>query len=237
MTQEQKIKPKENLITLQKVSKVFKTSAGNFTALEDINLNINKKEFIAITGASGSGKSTLLNMITGIDHPSSGTILFDKQNPHTFDESKLAQWRGKNIGIVFQFFQLIPTLTVLENLLLPMDFIDVIPKKNRNKRALELLAHVGLSNHKDKLPLSLSGGQQQRVAIARALSNDPPIIVADEPTGNLDSKTSEEIYSLFNVLVKKGKTVLVVTHDQTENYHYNQTIVMKDGKISQENRA
>ncbi len=237
MTQQQKTSINENLITLQDVSKVFKTSAGNFTALDDINLSIHKKEFVAITGASGSGKSTLLNMITGIDHPSSGTILFDKQNPHTFDESRLAQWRGKNIGIVFQFFQLIPTLTVMENLLLPMDFINVIPKKIRTKRALDLLAQVGILAHKDKLPLSLSGGQQQRVAIARALSNDPPIIVADEPTGNLDSKTSEEIYSLFHVLVKKGKTILVVTHDQTKTYDYDQTIVMKDGKISQEIRA
>lgn len=220
-----------NLIRFKNVSKWFESNGRRFNAINDIDLNIKKGEFIAITGKSGSGKSTLLNMLTGIDFPSQGDVIINDTKIHKLNESQLAKWRGKNIGIVFQFFQLIPTLTVFENLLLAMDFVNFIPKKEREKRAGFLLDRVGILEHKDKIPSALSGGEQQRAAIARALVNDPPILIADEPTGNLDSKTAEVIEKLFYEFSEEGKTVIVVTHEKELKPNYNRVLTIKDGFI------
>ena len=220
-----------DFIQFKQVSKWFESAAGRFEALRNIDLTIGKGEYVAIVGKSGSGKSTLLNMLTGIDHPSQGTVSINSSEIHTFDESRLAAWRGANIGIVFQFFQLIPTLSISENLLLAMDFVNVIPKQERKQRAAALLAQVDISQHAAKLPAALSGGQQQRAAIARALANDAPILVADEPTGNLDSKTAESIQSLFVELVGKGKTVIVVTHENLSTTKYDRIFMLNDGAI------
>ncbi len=203
---------KNSIIQFRDVSKTYKTGSVNFKALKNINLEISKGEFIALTGKSGSGKSTLLNMLTGIDFPSEGNVTINNTNVHLLSESKLAQWRGENIGIVFQFFQLIPTLTIAENLQLAMDFVNVIPKKERQERIKSLLSQVGILEQANKLPSALYGGEQQRAAIARALANDLPILVADEPTGNLDSKTANIIWNLFSEFVAAGKTVIIVTH-------------------------
>ncbi len=188
-------------------------------------------EYVAIVGKSGSGKSTLLNMITGIDRPSQGSVTISSTAVHTLSESRLAKWRGENIGIVFQFFQLIPTLSILENLLLAMDFVDKVPKPDRRARASALLAQVGLAGHAGKLPAAISGGEQQRAALARALANDPPILIADEPTGNLDSRTALAVQSLFRDLVQDGKTVIVVTHEQDAAACYERTISLADGAV------
>lgn len=220
-----------DFIQLKRVSKWFESAAGRFDAIRNIDLTIGKGEYVAIVGKSGSGKSTLLNMLTGIDHPSQGTVNINSSEIHTLDESRLAAWRGANIGIVFQFFQLIPTLSISENLLLAMDFVNVIPKQERKQRAAALLAQVDIPQHATKLPAALSGGQQQRAAIARALANDPPILVADEPTGNLDSKTAESIQSLFVELVGKGKTVIVVTHENLTTTKYDRIFMLNDGVI------
>lgn len=222
---------KPDFIQLKRVSKWFESAAGRFEALKDIDLTFDRGAYVAIVGKSGSGKSTLLNMLTGIDHPSQGTVTINESEIHTLDESRLAAWRGANVGIVFQFFQLIPTLSILENLLLAMDFVDVIPKKDRRPRAATLLAQVGISQHGAKLPAALSGGEQQRAAIARALANDPPILVADEPTGNLDSKTAASIQSLFVDLVGKGKTVIVVTHENVSDTPYDRVFALSDGGL------
>ncbi len=220
-----------DFIHLQQVSKWYSSPAGHFDALKSVDLHIGSNQYVAIVGKSGSGKSTLLNMLTGIDHPSQGNVRINSTDIHTLDESKLAKWRGANIGIVFQFFQLIPTLTILENIMLAMDFVDTIPKKERKKRAQMLLSQVGILQHAAKLPSALSGGEQQRAAIARALANDPPILVADEPTGNLDSKTGEAVRQLFRDLVKGGKTVIVVTHETLTNPDYDRIITLRDGAI------
>ena len=220
-----------NFIQLKQVSKWFKSPAGRFDALRNVDLYIGEGEYVAIVGKSGSGKSTLLNMLTGIDHPSKGAVTANSTDVHQLTESDLAAWRGKNIGIVFQFFQLIPTLTVSENLLLAMDFVNVIPKNERKQRAATLLAQVGISQQGDKLPSGLSGGEQQRAAIARALANNPPILVADEPTGNLDSKTSEAIHELFAHLAANGKTVIVVTHENLSGSPYDRVITLSDGAV------
>jgi putative ABC transport system ATP-binding protein len=227
MTTEKKIA----LISLQDISKEFHTKERKFSALRNINLDIEKGEYIAITGKSGSGKSTLLNMITGIDHPSSGSILFNGVSLGQLNETKLAKWRGENIGIVFQFFQLIPTLTIKENLLLAMEFVGIIPKSDRVKRANELLIQVGIEEQANKMPAALSGGEQQRAAIARALANNPEIVVADEPTGNLDSKTANSINDLFSSLAQSGKTVIVVTHEKESVLRYNRIVNLVDGEI------
>lgn len=226
-----------DFIQLKQVSKSFESAAGRFEALKNINLSIGRGEYVAIIGKSGSGKSTLLNMLTGIDHPSQGTVTINSSAIHTFDESRLAAWRGANIGIVFQFFQLIPTLGILENLLLAMDFVNVIPKQERKPRAAMLLAQVGISQHAAKLPAALSGGEQQRAAIARALANDPPILVADEPTGNLDSKTAASIQSLFVELIGKGKTVIVVTHENVSATRYDRIFTLTDGVITSNGKS
>ena len=203
----------KNIIELEQTSKSFIQGDRIFTALKEVSLTINKGEYIAIVGKSGSGKSTLLNLITGIDHPSCGVVRVNGTDIHQLSESELATWRGKNIGIVFQFFQLIPTLTVIENILLAMEFVNAIPKNERQQRANSLLEMVDILDHGDKFPTALSGGEQQRAAIARALANDPDILVADEPTGNLDSSTAMSIKAIFSELVANGTTVVVVTHE------------------------
>ncbi len=225
-----------NFIQFNQVSKWFESAAGRFDALKDINLTIGQGEYVAIVGKSGSGKSTLLNMLTGIDHPSRGNVTINGSNIHTLNESRLAAWRGANIGIVFQFFQLIPTLGILENLLLAMDFVNIIPAKERKQRATLLLDQVGISQHASKLPAALSGGEQQRAAIARALANNPPLLVADEPTGNLDSKTAASIQSLFAELIDQGKTVIVVTHENVSKTKYDRIFTLTDGVISSDAR-
>lgn len=219
-----------NLIEFEQVTKIYKGSNNGNKALDSLNFKIKEGEHVAIVGKSGCGKSTLLNMLTGIDHPTEGVVTINGSRIHSLNETELASFRGKNIGIVFQFFQLIPTLTIFENILLAMDFVDVIKKKDRQDRATELLRMTGISDHKDKLPSSLSGGEQQRAAIARALANDPPMIVADEPTGNLDSKTTQDILDLFRMLSKLGKTIIIVTHESFDD-NYDRVITLKDGKI------
>lgn len=220
-----------DFIQFKEISKSFESAAGRFDALKSIDLNIGQGEYLAVVGKSGSGKSTFLNMLTGIDHPSQGTVSINSTEVHALNESRLAKWRGENIGIVFQFFQLIPTLTILENLQLAMDFVDIIPKRDRKKRAESLLRQVDISEHANKFPSALSGGEQQRAAIARALANDPPVVVADEPTGNLDSKTTMDILELFAQLVAKGKTVVVVTHEDVSDYEYDRVITLNDGFV------
>jgi ABC-type lipoprotein export system ATPase subunit len=223
-----------SIINLRDVQKYYKTAIGDYHALKGIDLQIEAGEFVSIIGKSGSGKSTLLNMITGIDRPTSGEVNVNGMAVHELNENKMARWRGKSLGIVFQFFQLLPTISVIENIMLPMDFRRTYPNREREKRALELLEMVELAEHAYKLPTALSGGQQQRVAIARALANDPPIIIADEPTGNLDSKTAESVFALFNELAAKGKTIIIVTHDSGLAKRTHRTALITDGEIVNE---
>lgn len=222
------------LIELRQVFKTFEIAAGTFTALKNINLRVGRGEFIAVIGKSGSGKSTLLNMLAGIDRPTSGEVWMGGTAMHQLSEGDLATWRGRNIGLVFQFFQLLPMLTVVENVMLPMDFCHLWAERERRRRALYLLEQVELADQADKLPLELSGGQQQRAAIARALANDPPIILADEPTGNLDSKSAESVFALFVALAQQGKTILMVTHDSDLAKRVGRTLVLSDGEIIDE---
>src|SRR5689334_22272298 len=202
-----------SMIDLREVNKYYKTAVGDYQALKNVDLQINAGEFVSIVGKSGSGKTTLLNMITGIDRPTTGEVWVNGTAVHKLNENQMARWRGKNLGIVFQFFQLLPMISVIENIMLPMDFCRTYPINERRKRAMDLLELVELADHAHKLPTALSGGQQQRVAIARALANDPPLVIADEPTGNLDSKTAESVFTIFNNLVGRGKTIIIVTHD------------------------
>jgi putative ABC transport system ATP-binding protein len=222
----------KTLIELNQVTKSYPVAAGSFSALKNISLKIDSRQLVAITGKSGSGKSTLLNVITGIDRPTEGSVLINGIRVDKLSESDLATWRGKNVGVVFQFFQLLPTLTILENVMLPMDFCNTYPKKDRKERALALLQLVDIRDQADKFPSTLSGGQQQRVAIARALANDPPLIVADEPTGNLDSHTATAIFELFARLARSGKTVVVVTHEREFSSYFENTINIADGVIA-----
>jgi len=219
------------MIELSGVSKTYPSAGRGLTALQGIDLRFGCGEYAAIVGRSGSGKTTLLNMLTGIDHPSSGRVLINDTDVHALGESALARWRGRNVGIVFQFFQLMPTLTVIENVLLAMDLVQVVAKGQRRARAEHLLEQVGIGRHADKLPAALSGGEQQRAAIARALANDPPILVADEPCGNLDSHSAEAIQQLFQDLVAGGKTVIVVTHDRGAVARCGRVVMLKDGEI------
>ena len=216
--------------------KEYATAAGKFTALKGVSMQVDTHEFVAVIGKSGSGKSTLINMITGIDRPSSGEVLVGDTAVHTLSEGKMAVWRGKHVGVIFQFFQLLPTLTLVENVMLPMDFCNTYPAGERRARAMLLLDHVGMAEQAHKLPSAVSGGQQQRVAIARALANDPPIIVADEPTGNLDSKTANQVFDLFNLLVQEGKTILMVTHDQDLTRRVTRAVIVADGEIKTDSR-
>lgn len=222
------------MIDLRDVHKYYKTVIGDYHALNSIDLQIHAGEFVSVIGKSGSGKSTLLNMITGIDHPTSGEVYVNGTAVHELNENRMARWRGRNLGIVFQFFQLLPTISVIENIMLPMDFCRTYPMREREKRALSLLEMVELADHAYKLPTALSGGQQQRVAIARALANDPPVVIADEPTGNLDSKTADSVFELFNNLVAQGKTIIVVTHDSGLAKRTNRTALIADGEIVNE---
>jgi len=227
-------KQNQTLIEIRNLLKIYKTPAGDFTAVNGIDVEVQKGEFVAIIGKSGSGKSTFINMITGIDRPTSGEIVIGGAPVHSFDEAQMAAWRGKNLGIVFQFFQLFPTLTLLENVILPMELNKLYAKSERRERAMQLLKKVEMEDQAHKLPSTVSGGQQQRVAIARALANDPPLIVADEPTGNLDSKTAAKIFSLFEDLVAAGKTILMVTHDSDLARRVDRTILISDGEVVNE---
>jgi putative ABC transport system ATP-binding protein len=224
----------KTLIELADVTKSFTLASGTFQALKNVSLQIPKGQLIAITGKSGSGKSTLLNIIAGIDKPTQGSVSINGIQVEKLSESALATWRGKNIGVVFQFFQLLPTLTILENVMLPMDFCNSYPKRERKERALALLEQVNIKEQADKLPSTLSGGQQQRAAIARALANDPPVIIADEPTGNLDSQTATSIFELFAALTRSGKTVIIVTHEKDFSSYFENVIAIADGVIVNE---
>ena len=224
----------EPLIRMTDVVKVYDSGDVPFTALRGINLDVTAGEFIGLIGKSGSGKTTLINMITGIDRPSSGTIDIGGTLVHKLNENQLAMWRGRNVGVVFQFFQLLPTLTVIENVMLPMDFCAMFSAAERPQRAMHLLEQVEMADQAHKLPSALSGGQQQRVAIARALANDPPILAADEPTGNLDSKTADSVFSLFERLVDDGKTIIMVTHDSDIASRVRRSLHVADGEIVEE---
>ena len=219
------------MISLQRVSKTYETPAGKFSALKDIDLQIHQGQFVGLVGKSGSGKSTLLNMLAGIDRPSSGSVAVAGTEIHAMSENQLAIWRGRNVGFVFQFFQLLPTLTAAENLILPMDFCKSLPFRERRKRALALLEQVGVGRHADKLPATLSGGEQQRVAIARALANEPPLVLADEPTGNLDSVTAKAILDLFRDMANRGTTVVIATHETEIARVIDRRIEISDGTI------
>jgi putative ABC transport system ATP-binding protein len=225
------------LIDLHQVSKIYESPSGPFTALQYINLHVRAGEFVAVVGKSGSGKTTLLNVLAGIDRPTRGTITVDGTQVHSLSESRLAEWRGRTIGLVFQFFQLLPTLTVAENVMLPMDFAKIIPAAERQSKALELLNRVGIRDQADKLPASLSGGEQQRAAIARAMANDPPILLADEPTGNLDEHTGTSVLELFANLNAEGRTVIVVTHERDISRYASRQVTLVDGRVANDARA
>ncbi len=224
--------PPSHLIELRQVVKNYHTPVGEYAALKGIDLAINRGEFVAVLGKSGSGKSTLINMITGIDRPTSGAVLVGDMPVHTLKESEMARWRGRQVGIIFQFFQLMPLLSCLENVMLPMDLCKLYTPRTRKERAWQLLEQVEMTDQAHKLPAEISGGQQQRVAIARALANDPPILIADEPTGNLDSQTADSVIRLFEALVAEGKTVVMVTHDQDLAQRATWIVVIADGQIS-----
>lgn len=228
--------PSEIIIDLQQVSKTYEAPSGPFTALNDINLSIQSGEFVAVVGKSGSGKTTLLNVLAGIDRPTTGTVSVDGTQVNSLSESQLAEWRGRTIGLVFQFFQLLPTLTIVENVMLPMDFVEIIPASERRPKALTLLERVGIRNQADKLPAALSGGEQQRAAIARALANDPPILMADEPTGNLDEATRTSILELFAKLNAEGRTMIVVTHERDVSRYANRQLTLVDGRVADDTR-
>jgi ABC-type lipoprotein export system ATPase subunit len=218
-------------ILLKGVEKIYENAAGKFTALRSIDLQLNYGQFISVVGKSGSGKSTLLNMITGIDHPTSGEVIIGNQHIYKMTESERALWRGRNIGVVFQFFQLLPTLSLLENTMLPMDYCNVYDFQERPERAMELLMLVGLEGQAHMLPANVSSGQQQSAAIARSLATNPAIILADEPTGNLDSRSAGAILDLFERLANQGKTIMIVTHDPAITKRTDQTVILSDGEI------
>ncbi len=226
--------PGGHLVVLREVFKVYRSAAGTFTALNGIDLEVELGAFVSIVGKSGSGKSTLINVVTGIDRPTSGEVLFNRTPVHTLGEEQIAVWRGRSIGVIFQFFQLLPTLTAVENILLAMDYGGRFRLSERPKRAMALLERVGLADKAHCLPSALSGGEQQRVAIARALAHDPVLLAADEPTGNLDSKSAELVFQLFERLAEAGKTILMVTHDSELARRAARTIRLADGRIQDE---
>jgi len=219
------------LIRLRGVVKRYQTAAGEFEALKGIDLDICPGEFLGIIGKSGAGKTTLINMLTGVDHLSAGQVWMDDQPIHNLDENRLALWRGRTLGIIYQSFYLMPSLNLLNNVMLPMDMCGLYKPGTSQRRALELLRMVELEEHAYKLPSAISGGQQQRVAIARALANDPPILVADEPTGRLDSVTAEAIFEIFLRMVADGKTIVMVTHDHSLAQRVSRTVHLVDGQI------
>jgi ABC-type lipoprotein export system ATPase subunit len=224
----------EGLIRLSNVVKTFDTPAGSFTALNGVSLTVGSGEYVAVIGKSGSGKTTLLNLLTGIDRPTQGEVWVAGTAVHELSESRTARWRGRTVGVVFQFFQLLPTISLLDNVVLPMEFCGLYSRDERRERARALLERVGLGAQAEKLPAEVSGGQQQRVAIARALATDPPLIVADEPTGNLDSKAAADMFALFEELVAADKTILIVTHDNDLAARATRTVVIADGEAINE---
>ena len=240
LTHDTNAKPKNgngndsSMIDLRNVDKYYQSAAGDYHALKSIDLCICAGEFVSIIGKSGSGKSTLLNMITGIDRPTTGEVYVNGTGIHQLNENQLAGWRADNLGIIFQFFQLLPALNLQQNVILPMDLAGKYRPRERRERAEHLLEIVGLTDQMQKLPSMVSGGQQQRAAMARALANDPPILIADEPTGNLDSKTAATVFALFNQLVAEGKTVIIVTHDSGLARHAHRTALIADGEIVNE---
>jgi putative ABC transport system ATP-binding protein len=227
----------EHVIHVSDVVKAYPLGAGEFVAINHLSLDITQGEFVAVVGRSGSGKTTLLNLLAGIDRPTAGTVRVAGADLGALSESGLAAWRGRNVGLVFQFFQLLPTLTVMENVLLPMDFAKTIPVGERRDRAQHLLQRVGVGDQADKLPATLSGGQQQRAAIARALANDPPILLADEPTGNLDSATANAVLELFADLNGDGRTIVVVTHERDIRAIVDREVTLVDGRVVDDERT
>ncbi len=221
-------------IEMRKIVKIFKTPAGDFAALKGIDADFRQGEFVSVVGKSGSGKTTLANMLTGIDRPTSGTVQVGDAYVHKLNESQMARWRGRNLGVVFQFYQLLPMLSLLENVMLPMDFCNMYPRAERPRRAMELLDLVGLADLAHKLPAAASGGQQQSAAIARALANDPPLLVADEPTGNLDSRAADHVFRIFEDLARQGKTILMVTHDNSLADRAGRKMMLVDGEVIHE---
>lgn len=220
------------LIEMRGVTKKYKTAAGEFEALKGIDLSVQAGEFLAVLGKSGAGKTTLVNMLTGVDHLTTGEVWVDGVPVHKLNENNLALWRGKNVGIIYQSFHLMPSISLLDNVMLPMDFSGRYRPRRSRERALSLLRDVGLEEHAYKMPADISGGQQQRVAIARALVNDPPLIVADEPTGRLDSATAETIFHIFKELMREGRTIVMVTHDRGFAGRVSRTILIEDGVLS-----
>jgi putative ABC transport system ATP-binding protein len=221
-----------SIVKVRDVIKRFPIGDGEVTVLKGISLDIAPGEFVALVGPSGNGKSTLLNMITGIDHPSEGEVIVTGQSVHAMNENELSVWRGEHLGIIFQFFQLLPALSLVKNVMLPMDLVKKVPRRERHELAMNLLDMVGLADQAHQLPSQVSGGQQQRAAIARALANDPPLLVADEPTGNLDSTTSEDIFQLFLGLVARGKTMIMVTHSLDLAVRGSRVVEIRDGRIT-----
>ncbi len=226
--------PTRALIEMSEISKLFKTTAGEVQVLKQVSVDFYRSQFVSVVGRSGSGKSTLVNMLTGIDHPTKGEVRVADRMIHHLHENDMAVWRGRNLGIVFQFFQLLPTLSLLENVMLPMDFCGLYPPAERETRAMKLLEQVGMEKFAHKMPGAVAGGQQQSVAVARALANDPPILIADEPTGNLDARTAEQIMQLFELQVELGKTVIVVTHDRDLARRAQRILVIVDGELVNE---
>lgn len=219
------------IVEINHLNKIFHTTAGNFIALKDLNLSVPAGQFLSVVGKSGSGKSTLVNMITGIDHPTKGQVVVNQTNIQGLSESQMADWRGKNLGIVFQFYQLLPILTILENVMLPMQLANLYTPITQEERAMFFLEQVGIADFAHKKPGMVSGGQQQSAAIARALVNDPPLLLADEPTGNLDTTSADNIFKIFDFLVDEGKTIIMVTHDDDLAARAQRTIRLADGIV------
>ena len=219
------------LLTLRDVTRQYDTPAGPFRALDGVSLTIDAGEFVAVVGESGSGKSTLLSLLAGIDRPTHGEVTVAGTHVHALAEHELSSWRGRAVGIVFQFFQLLPTLTAAENVMLPMDFCGMFPGRERRARAESLLERLGVADQRDKLPSTLSGGQQQRVAVARALANAPSLLLADEPTGNLDSRTSDAMLAIFAQLARDGQTIVMVTHERRAMQLATRVVTLADGRL------
>jgi putative ABC transport system ATP-binding protein len=222
------------LVQVKEVVKTFPVGGGEVTVLKGISFNVKNGEFVSIVGPSGNGKSTLLNMITGIDRPTRGEVIVTGKEVHRMSENQLAAWRGQHVGIIFQFFQMLPALTILQNIMLPMDFAKKYSSRDRKERAMHLLETVSLEDQANKLPSMVSGGQQQRAAIARALANDPDLLIADEPTGNLDQRTAYDVFELFRRLVSEGKTMLMVTHDKELARRVPRVVEIVDGRITRD---
>ena len=227
----------DSIVQVQDVFKNYRMGDHEVEVLKGVSFEIQRGEFVAIVGPSGNGKSTLLNMITGIDHPTSGAVRVNGRTLHTLSENQLAEWRGENLGIVFQFFQLLPALNLLQNVVLPMDFVGKLGRPTRRERAMHLLELVGLGDQAHKLPSQVSGGQQQRAAIARALANDPPLIVADEPTGNLDARTTADVFDVFCHLIDQGKTLIMVTHDKELAAQAARRLLIENGRLVHETQV